>query len=85
MLRSFAGMLAEEYDACSAYGLSLFNFGQHVAAQHGSSTSMVMNLGFDKDHSSGLLLADTKYEFGKDATGRTHFFFIVHRYSSAYL
>ncbi|KAK4537754.1 hypothetical protein CDCA_CDCA14G3779 [Cyanidium caldarium] len=44
-------MTADDFDACAAYALRLFEYGQRVAAEH------------------GLILVDTKYEFGRDADG----------------
>ncbi|KAF9597213.1 hypothetical protein IFM89_016354 [Coptis chinensis] len=44
-------MTRDEYDEASKKALSLFEYGQHVAIEH------------------GLLLVDTKYEFGKGPDG----------------
>jgi phosphoribosylaminoimidazole-succinocarboxamide synthase len=45
-------MSAVDFDACAAYALRLFEYGQQVASEH------------------GLILVDTKYEFGRDADGQ---------------
>ncbi|KAL6984047.1 Phosphoribosylaminoimidazole-succinocarboxamide synthase (SAICAR synthetase), partial [Sarracenia purpurea var. burkii] len=44
-------MTQEDYDEASRKALSLYEYGQHVAAEH------------------GLILVDTKYEFGKGSDG----------------
>ncbi|KAL8161488.1 hypothetical protein V2J09_012977 [Rumex salicifolius] len=44
-------MTKDEYDEASSKALSLFEYGQHVALEH------------------GLILVDTKYEFGKSSDG----------------
>lgn len=41
-----------DWEEASAAAMALFNYGTHVAAEH------------------GLILVDTKYEFGRDASGR---------------
>ncbi|KAL5707991.1 phosphoribosylaminoimidazolesuccinocarboxamide synthase [Ranunculus cassubicifolius] len=53
-------MTQDEYDEASHKALSLFEYGQHVAREH------------------GLLLVDTKYEFGKGPDGTIYLIDEVH-------
>ncbi|KAL5717001.1 phosphoribosylaminoimidazolesuccinocarboxamide synthase [Ranunculus cassubicifolius] len=53
-------MTQDEYDEASNKALSLFEYGQHVAREH------------------GLLLVDTKYEFGKGPDGTIYLIDEVH-------
>ncbi|RZC63429.1 hypothetical protein C5167_025188 [Papaver somniferum] len=53
-------MTPDDYDEVSSKALSLFEFGQRVALEH------------------GLLLVDTKYEFGKGADGTIYLIDEIH-------
>ncbi|KAI3853611.1 hypothetical protein MKW98_025128 [Papaver atlanticum] len=53
-------MTPDDYDEVRSKALSLFEFGQHVALEH------------------GLLLVDTKYEFGKGADGTIYLIDEIH-------